>query len=406
MLLTVALAMPAVADSLLLTGARVLPAPGAEALDDASILVVDGKIAALSEGALERSEDQPPARTIDASGLVVVAGFWNCHVHFTESHWFGAAARPTAELESKLETMLTRHGFTSVVDTGSIAADTAALRTRIGAGLRGPSIRMASGSFVAVGGSPAYLEVGLPELRTPEQAQAVTEFLLGLGVEGVKIFTGSYLGPGRVAHLDLELVRAVTEAAHARGGFVIAHPQTRLGVELALEGGVDILAHTAPGDGLWPGQLIERLVAADVALVPTLKLWRWEFERGGVPADVVTTLERHGVGQLRAFAAAGGTVLFGTDVGYMTEDDPAEEYRLMQRAGLDADALLAALTTAPAARFGGGTTSTVEVGQPADLVLLGADPRHDPSAFSDVRATIRGGRVIFEAQDEQGSGAP
>ena len=53
---------------------------------------------------------------------------------------------------------------------------------------------------------------------------------------------------------------------------------------------------------------------------------------------------------MRAYAQAGGQILFGTDVGYMTDYDPAEEYRLMARA-LTPMQILASLTTAPAARW-------------------------------------------------------
>jgi hypothetical protein len=49
---------------------------------------------------------------------------------------------------------------------------------------------------------------------------------------------------------------------------------------------------------------------------------------------------------------AGGEVLFGTDVGYLQDDDPTEEYELMAAAGMDYRQVLASLTAAPAARFG------------------------------------------------------
>ena len=42
----------------------------------------------------------------------------------------------------------------------------------------------------------------------------------------------------------------------------------------------------------------------------------------------------NGEAQLREFTALGGQVLFGTDVGYMTDYDPSDEYAYMQRAGL------------------------------------------------------------------------
>jgi imidazolonepropionase-like amidohydrolase len=70
----------------------------------------------------------------------------------------------------------------------------------------------------------------------------------------------------------------------------------------------------------------------------------------------------------------------------------------MAGAGLDWRAILASLTTAPAARFGeSGRRGRVAAGQDADLVVLGTDPAADVSAFADVRYTIRGGRVVYTA---------
>ena len=64
-----------------------------------------------------------------------------------------------------------------------------------------------------------------------------------------------------------------------------------------------------------------------VVLIPTLKLWKYELRN-----DSISELERFvqtGVGQLRAWAASGGVVLFGTDVGYMSDYDPSDEYIFM-----------------------------------------------------------------------------
>ncbi|MCG8456800.1 MAG: amidohydrolase family protein, partial [Holophagales bacterium] len=174
---------------------------------------------------------------------------------------------------------------------------------------------------------------------------------------------------------------------------------TRHGIETAIEGGIDVLTHTAPSAGFWPEVLIQRMLASNMAVIPTLKLWRYELERAGSPPAEVEAFQHQGVEQLRRFAAAGGEVLFGTDVGYMADDDPTEEYRKMHEAGLGFDGILAALTTAPTARFSGdeARTGRIEPGQPADLVILGSDPAKGPEAFADVRYTIRGGRVIYEA---------
>ncbi|MEO1088485.1 MAG: amidohydrolase family protein, partial [Acidobacteriota bacterium] len=182
---------PLRAESLLIQDIRVYPLPGAAPIDNAELWLEHGRIQAVGKKISRQGADT----TLDGSSMVALAGFWNCHVHFTEPHWLDAAHLPAERLQKQLTTMLLRHGFTTVVDTGSSPANTRALRSRIDAGLAGPAILQFAGNFVAVGGSPAYLEVKLPELASPEQAKAATEAVLDLGVEGIKIFTGSFLGP-------------------------------------------------------------------------------------------------------------------------------------------------------------------------------------------------------------------
>ena len=105
------------------------------------------------------------------------------------------------------------------------------------------------------------------------------------------------------------------------------------------------------------------------------------------------------VAQVKSFAAAGGQVLFGTDVGYMSDYEPAEEYRLMARA-LEPMQILASLTTSPAARWKESEKrGRIDEGLAADLVVLDADPAEDAANFAKVRCTIRAGKLIY------GSGA-
>ena len=100
----------------------------------------------------------------------------------------------------------------------------------------------------------------------------------------------------------------------------------------------------------WSDSLVRRMVKAGVALIPTLKLWRYELRSARLAFS--RPFVQAGVDQLRAFRRAGGTVLFGTDVGYMLDYDPAEEYALMAQAGLSFADILASLTTNPARVFG------------------------------------------------------
>jgi imidazolonepropionase-like amidohydrolase len=135
---------------------------------------------------------------------------------------------------------------------------------------------------------------------------------------------------------------------------------------------------------------------ANVALIPTLKLWAFELSRRDVDSATVQRFLAIGIGQLRAFIRSGGEVLFGTDVGYMTDYDPTDEYRFMERAGMSFRQILAALTTAPSRRFGRSqsTTGRLEKGMDADLVVLDGDPARDVTDLSRVRAVWRQGRII------------
>ncbi len=133
-----------------------------------------------------------------------------------------------------------------------------------------------------------------------------------------------------------------------------------------------------------------------MSLIPTLKLWTYELTRAGVSADVVERILGNGVAQTRAFADLGGQLLFGTDVGYMADYDPSDEFVYLQRAGLGPAQILAMLTTAPADRFGRARTGRLAPGLAADIVVLDGDPALEARVFAKIRATMRDGRVIYE----------
>lgn len=142
--------------------------------------------------------------------------------------------------------------------------------------------------------------------------------------------------------------------------------------------------------------ILEAMQERRVALIPTLKLWKYELRHDRISAQ--ERFVNNGVSQLRAWVAAGGTVLFGTDVGYMGDYDPNDEYALMAEAGMSFRQILASLTTAPAERFGeSNRLGRIAPGLAADLVVLGGDPATDVRAFGMVRYTIRGGKLIYWA---------
>ena len=109
------------AADLALIGGRIYTAPDAPPLAGGTVLIHDGRIVSLGAGALKLPGS---VQRIDCTGLVVAAGFWNCHVHFSEPKWENAATLPAAQLATQMRDMLTRWKFTSVFDTGSMWTNT------------------------------------------------------------------------------------------------------------------------------------------------------------------------------------------------------------------------------------------------------------------------------------------
>jgi imidazolonepropionase-like amidohydrolase len=151
-----------------------------------------------------------------------------------------------------------------------------------------------------------------------------------------------------------------------------------------------------PSSPVWSSELLARLAATDVALVPGLGFMIQAEDRGpesglGVPPLTV----EGGLSALRGFVDAGGRIVFGTGAGYLAAYDPMPEHLLLEEAGIPFAARLAALTTEPAARFGYDFVGAVEPGMVADLVLVEGDPEVDAMAFGRVRLVLREGRPLF-----------
>jgi imidazolonepropionase-like amidohydrolase len=380
------------AQALVLAGAKVYPSPTAAPLEDAIVVTSGGAIAAIGK----RGDVAIPegSRVIDCTGKTVVAGFWNSHVHFTEPAWNNAANAPADQLEAHMREMLTRWGFTTVWDLGADPADTLPLRRRINAGeIAGPNILLA-GSIFPEHGHPVYLppDMQLPEAATPDEAARLARTYLQLGLDGMKLFTGSFMGDKPVVNMDSAIAKAAVDIAHAQGKPVFAHPQNKAGVDAVIAAGVDVMAHTVPTEpGYTTGQLAQ-FKAQGVALSPTLTVFLTTVT---APPPIVERLVQSGVSQLKAFSDNGGTVLFGTDVGYIKMYDTSLEFDLMHRALSERD-VLASLTTNPSSYFKAARKGRVETGFDADLVVLDRDPMADVRNLAAVAYTIRAGRVIYQ----------
>jgi len=383
--------------NLALVGARIYTSPTAAPIEDGTVLIHNGRISAVGP----RDKIKVPASwpVIDCKDLTLTAAFWNCHVHFIEPKWQDADLMPAARFNRQMEQMITSHGFVYVYDLAEFSiGNVLRIRNRIKKGdVDGPTIYTTGVPLVPQNGSPFYIApLKLPEAADPQQAIAHVRQQIDSGADGIKIWTGSPTG-NHVVYMSDDIVRQITETAHRFGKPVFAHPTDTRGVIIAMNDGVDILAHTSPDDGrLWSFDTIQQMIAAHLALIPTLKLWKDELKKSGTTDWAHHPLVLTAQQQLHDFYRAGGTVLFGTDVGYLTDYATTDEYILLAGAGLNFNQILAMLTTTPAQRFGQSRhTGRIAVGLDADIVLLAGDPAADIQYLDKVTYTIRQGKIIY-----------
>ena len=375
--------------------ARIYVSPTEPPIEDGTILIRDGLIAAVG------AKVEIPAGTtfVPCDRCVVTAGFWNAHVHFTEPKWSRAEWKSAAELNPQLADMFLSRGFTTVVDLGSNPADTFSIRRRIERGeLAGPYIYTAGTALYPPRGVPFYLRevmpgwmvALMPQPATPDSAQRVVRRNLNSGADLTKLFTGSWIERGRVLPMPLAIAKAAVTTSHLNGRLVFAHPSNLAGTQVAIQSGVDVLAHV-PDDtrGITP-DLFATMVRQNMAMTPTLKMFTTTVTKDPHYMDPMYA-------EVRTFHGMGGTLLFGTDVGYMEDYSTDGEFSALGKCGLDWKDVLAMLTTNPATRFGvQDHKGTVTAGKLADLTILDADPASDLTNFARVRSVIRSGSVLWQ----------
>lgn len=304
------------AQRLAITGVRAYPSPEAAPVDDAVILIEKDRIVAVGTSRTIRIPSG--YQRLDRPGTVALAGFWNSHVHLTTPVLLRAAEASDRELEAELSRAFTRWGFTTVFDLASTTEIAQEVEGRVQSGrVRGPRILSVGAPFYPSGATPIYarpfyeaFDLPSAEVTSLDAAVRRVREQVDQGSDAVKLFTGSIVGGEQgVVHMPLPTVTALVREAAAQGVTVFAHPTDREGLERAVQGGARILAHAAPLMGEWSDDFAGWVARSEVAMVPTLSLFALE-PHPSTPVEVA-------VAQTAALHRAGGTILFGTDAGFV-----------------------------------------------------------------------------------------
>lgn len=380
------------AQDLAITHATVYASPEAPAHKDVTIVIRHGVITKVGE----HLAAPKGVEAISCEGCVVLAGFWNAHVHFMEPKWNDDAHQPAEKLTQQMSEMLTHSGFTTVVDTGSDGENTIALRRRIESGeVAGPHIYTAGAPIFPVHALPYYLKEVPESLKaklgqpgTPAEAVAFVDKNAALGTDIVKLFTGSIVEPNQITPMQLPIAKAAAQEAHKHGQLVFSHSTNFEGTKVAIAAGVDVLAHTPEDAHGIDEAFLQQMIAQHMTIIPTLKLFSQDEQIAAIRG---LDLKYHQLG---------GRLVYGTDTGFLPDYDQGEEFRQLAKAGFEFRDVLAMLTTAPAELFHvSGQQGKVKPGMRGDLTILSVDPASgDAEAFTKVVYTIRGGRVIWRSR--------
>ena len=241
---------------------------------------------------------------------------------FTDSHVHLGLIDPGA---------LVPRGIGRVLDLGwdpQVATTWRGAHPELQIDIAGPLLAAPGGYPLTSSWAPAAAAREIPDAGAASSAIAD---LVRLGARVAKITLNSEEGPV----WDDELLAGVVALAHGSGLPVVAHAQGTGQAERALVAGVDALAHTPWTETL--GDDLVRRMAGAMTWISTLDIHGW----GAYGADF-----SRAVGNLERFAAFGGTVRYGTDLGNgpLPVGLNRRELLALDGAGLSVPAIVESLT--------------------------------------------------------------
>ncbi len=396
------------AGTIAFSGATLWDGTGAAVLENAVLVVRDGRIVEVSSG-------MPPeaAQVIDLAGTWVVPGFIDAHAHVS-GYWAPDEVTDAAQRIRSELALYARYGVTTINSLGGEPAEAMAVRDAQNV----PSLAHAR---VHVAGK-------VIEDRDPLAAAKTTATNILAGVDWVKIRVDDNLGTAE--KMPWPAIEAVFQAANARNARVATHIFYRDDALRLLELGTDLIAHSVrdqPLDDPFVAQLLE----SGVCYVPTLtremstfvyatrpdffddlfftkSAKQSEVDRVSDPrfmaqmaASPLAAGYRKALVQaqenLRIVQGSGVPVAFGTDAG-----PPGRfpgyfehvEFFLMREAGLTPPEILQSATSIAAQCLGLEDVGTLTSGKWADFVVLTQNPLQDILATRSIQAVyVAGNRV-------------
>jgi imidazolonepropionase-like amidohydrolase len=391
-----------------IVGGRLIDGTGKPAIENAVVILKDGKIAAAGPAASIVVPEG--AQIVDAHGKSVLPGLWEMHAHFEQVEW-GPIYLAT--------------GVTTARDVGNEREFIVAARDAIAAGQGiGPRLVMAG---VVDGSGPFAL--GVIRVDTPEQAREQVQKYKAAGFQQIKIYSS----------VKPDILKIVTAEAHRLGMTVTGHIPFGMNAIQGIEDGMDQINHveyltrvmvdpksqTIDPDAPNVKKVIKLLLEHHIVVDPTLALMevilhpldhpvsafepgilkvapelREGLETMGMPppkAEQSAATFRAMEATVRVLHRAGVPIVAGTDQavpGFSLD----REIELYVQAGFTPMEAIQAATLVPARAMGMEKDSgTVEVGKRADVIVVDGNPLENISDIRKVSTVFAEGKMYQPA---------
>ena len=346
--------------------------------------------------AVEAADDAAPA-TYDLSGLTLMPGLIDTHVHLTAHFNADGRADPDPD-ETPAQTILyaaenawatLMAGFTTVQSLGSPADRD--LRDAIARGvLPGPRVLTSLSAVRAGTGSP-------------DEIRAFVRRLKDDGADVVKVFASASIREGGGLVMTPEQLDAVCTEAQAVGLRTVVHAYGTDGLTASIEAGCGGIEHGNRYDDAVIALMAERGTYLD----PHVHLlWANYFEhrdrfigRGNYTEEGFALMEEArttGYETFRRTLAHGGVkVVYGTDAVAGAHGRNADElvHRVRDGGQDPMDAIVSATSLAAESLGLADAIGRIAPGYEADLVAVAGDPLDDVTVMRDVRFVMKGGVV-------------
>ena len=402
----------ALAADVLISADRLLDVRTGKMIASPQILVRDGRVVEVKEGA--GSISAPGAKLVALPGMTLLPGLIDMHVHLTSDPTYSGYTR--LEFNDRFWSVLgVAHagktldaGFTTVRNVGSKHWDDVGLRQAVAAGkVRGPRVVSATYSFGATGGHcdstyfpPSMKQENPYNADSPEAARRSVRQLRKYGAQVIKICaTGGVFSrntePGQ-QQMSLAEMRAVVEEANQWGLQVAAHAHGAAGIKDAIRAGVNTIEHASLIDD--EGIALAKKHGAWLSMdIYNTDYTQAEGKKNGVLEESMRKDREIGELQRQNFKranAAGVKMVFGTDAGIFPHGLNAQQFATMVKYGMTPLQAIQSATVNAAEALASKDVGVIEKGRYADMVAVIGDPTADVRLLENVAVVIQGGEVV------------